>query len=312
MSSSGNDGTFTFENILFRNCLAPIYLYFRTKEMDTDINYQPKFANQNVLNPFKKPLFLFNADYRYTTITGFSTAMLPNTPTLKGKVTSNVSAGKGVAYASVTLTFTFKNTISKKGTWTDTLGYFDFSPVFANFEKNNMLKDLEKVDIEVKKNGFHYMEGNKRVETYTNTYVKEDFQKGKQKIVNVILFGNGSIKGRIVNEQGNPVDAYVQFLENRSLESLGEGTLSQTKGMNTIVNVFTKGTFEIPAIPGDNRKLVIIPKDVVYFSDTITLNVLENSVTNRGDIVVYERSHRIAFDVITVETYQQACKRCQG
>jgi len=302
MSTSASDGSFTFDNILFRNCLAPIYLYFRTKEMETDINYQPKFANQNVLNPFRKPLFLFNSDYKYTTITGFSTAMLPNTPTLKGKVTSNVSAGKGVAYASVKLRFTFTNSISEKGTWTDTLGYFDFSPVFANFEKSNMLKDLVKVDIEVKKSGFHYMKGNERNETYVNTYLKEDFQKGKQKIVNVPLYGNGSIKGRIVNEQGSPVDAYVQFLENRSLESVGEGTLSQTNGY-TIFNVFAKGTFEIPAIPGNNRKLVVIPKDVAYFSDTLTLDVLENSVTNRGDIVVYERSHRIRFDVKTLAGY---------
>jgi hypothetical protein len=300
MGKSNSDGKFSFDNLLLRNCASPIYLYFKTTDMDGGLNFKPLLTNQEILNEFKKPVFLFNADYEYSSISGFSKTMEPRLPTLKGKVSSNVSAGKGVRGAQVKLNVKFKNQTQVKAASTDTAGYFDFAPLFVNYKNQGVLDDLQSIQIEVRKNGFHYMEGNTRKESYVNTFYKEDFEQGKQKVVLVQLYGNGSIKGRIVNEQGNPVDAYVQFLENRGLEDVGgAGTMSITQNASTgpISMVWGRGTFEIPAIPGPNRQLIIIPRDVTYFSDTIQVNVNESGPTNLGDIKVYERSHRLAFTV---------------
>ena len=302
MGKSNSDGNFKFENLLLRNCASPIYLYFKTTDMDGGLNFEPLITNQEILNEFKKPIFMFNSDYKYTSITGFSQKMDPRLPTLKGKVSSNVSAGKGVRSAQVKLTIKFKSQTQIKATNTDSEGYFDFAPLFIKYQQLGLISELENIKIEVKKSGFHYMEGKTRKECYTNTFYKEDFELGKQKVVNVLLYGNGSIKGRIVNEQGNPIDAYVQFIENRSLEDIGgEGNMALTQYSSSsgpIIMTLGRGKFEIPAIPGNNRKLIIIPRDVTYFADTIIVNVVDNGITDLGDVKVYERSHRLSFTVM--------------
>lgn len=310
---SGTSGQFKFDNLLFRNCLAPIYLYFKTSDMLGDLNYDSVMANQNILNPFSKPVFLFNSDYDYTDITGFSTAMEPRLPTLKGKVISNVSAGMGVAYASAKAIFTFKSTQTgnlfnlERYCVTDTAGYFDFTPFFRKFDEIGFVEKIEQIKLEVKKVGFHYMKGNLRQDFFEDTYMKDDFKQGRQKVVQVNLSGNGTIKGRIVNEQDFPVDAYVQFFENRMFNSVGgEGTMAMTNTSdNPIYNLFCTGKFEIPAIPGNNRKLMIIPKDVAYFPDTLIINVSDNAVTDLGKIVVFERAHRLALTVKGVAKVMQ-------
>jgi hypothetical protein len=81
MAKSGTDGGFVFDNLLFRNCQAPAYFYFKTTEMEGDANFKPLMANQNMINPFAKPVFLFNSDYSYTTLTGFSSKLEPRSPT---------------------------------------------------------------------------------------------------------------------------------------------------------------------------------------------------------------------------------------
>ena len=297
-TTSDTQGQFVFDNLLLRNAIAPIYLYFETKEMLGDANFEPLRVDQSCINPFIKPLFLFNADYDYSQIADLASTLVPKTATLKGKVTSNVAAGLGVRGALVKLTFSFENGTTTRACQTDSAGYYDFSPVFNQFEDQGRLKLLNNIKIEVSKSGFHYMDGNEHKPKYVNTFDRSNFKSGKQKIVDVPLYGDGSIKGRIVNEQSKPIDAYVQFLENRSYGSVGgEGTMEETNPSGTLFSMLTKGKFEIPAIPGSNRKLVIIPKDVAYFSDTLTLDVSANGVTNVGDIVLYERSHRIAFYV---------------
>jgi TANFOR domain-containing protein len=305
MTTSNSYGIFSFSNLLFRNAMAPVYLYFKTKDMLGDANFEPVMVNQTCINEFARPVYLFNADYNYSTITGFGSAMLPKLPTLKGKVTSNVSAGKGIWLAKVVARFKFKSTVNNSYFYlertciTDQDGYYDFKAAFENFENIGFVKKIESVQLTVSKEGFHYMKGNQRQERYVDIFDKTNFELGKQKIVDVILYGNGSINGRIVNEQNEPVDAYVQFLENRIFDQIGgEGSVATTSsGTGVMASFMAKGEFWMPAIPGNNRKLAIIPKDVAYFPDTILINVLEDGVTNKGDITVYERSHRISFVV---------------
>ena len=311
MTTSNSGGNFTFDNLLFRNSQAPIYLYFKTKDMIGDANFKPVLVNQNCINPFLKPVYLFNADYNYTSVTGFSSEMEPRIPTLKGKVTSNVSAGKGVRNANVLARFKFFSKITnsyftlERSCLTDTAGYFDFAVAFANFDKIGFIELIESIHLEVKKSGFHYMFGIIRQESYVIDLDKSKFEKGKQYVADVLLYGNGIIKGRIVNEQGYPVDAYVQFREGTSSNYQvigGNGTMAATKSSTDILfSYFTRGKFEIPGIPG-LRQLIIIPKDVTYFADTISIGVKDGE-TDLGDIKVYERSHRITFDVKSIAKF---------
>ncbi|HNZ72736.1 MAG TPA: hypothetical protein PKJ43_08940, partial [Prolixibacteraceae bacterium] len=247
-------------------------------------------------------------DYDYSSITGFATSMEPRNPTLKGRVISDVNTQKGLNKAQVKIIMTFNSRAPYNYTiQTDTTGKFDFTPIFNSICSKNWINDLTYVTIEVSKNGFHYLENGDKKSKYTNGFTPEKFEMGKQVVLdNIHLYADGSIKGRIINENGAPVEAYVQFLENSSSASAVEtGEMHKTSGFYTMGNIalgqtgeyISNGKFQIPAIPGSNRKLVIIPKDVTYFSDTLTINVSGSAVTDLGDIKVYERQHRIYFYV---------------
>jgi len=289
-------GEFVFENLIFRNATAPIYLYFRTKDMMGVANYKPIWITPQV-NKFAKPVYFFKNDYEYATIQGFSSTMEARNSTLKGRVTSDVNVQKGVNQALVVATMSF----SKYADYvcqikTDTTGRFDFTASFDYIFNGPWGEFLTKVKLEINKSGFHYMENGVTKAMYSNTFDKALFEKGKQVVLdNIPLYSNGSIKGRIINESGSPVDAYIQFLENSNSNSVvGTGEMRKTGGYYSLVG---PGRFEIPAIQGNNRKLVVIPKDVTYFCDTIPVNVLFSGVTDMGDIKVYERQHRIFFYV---------------
>ncbi len=299
-------GEFVFDNLIFRNATAPIYLYFRTKDMMGDANYQPVWITPQV-NKFAKPVYFFKNDYDYATIQGFSSLMEGRNSTLKGRVISDVNVQKGLNQATVTAKMQF----SKYADYvcqinTDSTGKFDFKGSFDYIFNGPWGEFLTQVKLEVYKAGFHYMENGVSKARYTNTFDKAFFEKGKQVVLdNIILYSNGSIKGRIVNETGSPVDAFVQFLENsNSSGSVESGEMIRTGGFYSMGNILnggdpyvTTGKFELPAIQGNNRKLVVIPKDVTYFADTIPVNVLISQVTDIGDIKVYERQHRIYFYV---------------
>jgi hypothetical protein len=229
--------------------------------------------------------------------------MKPRNPTLKGRVISDVNIQKGLNKALVSISATFStNKTYYKIIDTDTTGKFDFTSDFGWICSAKWIDDLIGVNVIIKKYNYHYMEIGVQKSEYTKYFDKSNFQKGMQVIMdNVPLYSNGSIKGRIVNESGTPVDAYVQFLENSSSgNDVGTGEMHKTGGSYYAYNqsYVALGQFQIPAVPGNNRKLVVIPKDVTYFSDTLTgINVLNSGVTDKGDIKVYERSHRIYFYV---------------
>ena len=302
-TSGSPNGDFTFENLLFQNSLSTLYFYFKTKDMIGSANYEPLIESQgDCMKPFLKPFYAFNSDYDHPSFGGATEKLMSAVPTIKGKVISNVTAGEGLKNAKVKAVFHFGNHFIRDdrtvSCLSDAEGYFDFAKQFEEFNQTGILKQLKSVDIEISKSGYHYQKRNVRTETYKNSFDKSLFARGKQVVLpNVTMYANGHIKGRIVDELGNGVNAYVQFLGSIKIgyqllnEQREEGTMVQTKTGQDV------GFFELPAIPGDNQKLVVIPKDVGFFSDTISVNVKENEAVDLGRITVYERSHRIIFDV---------------
>ncbi|MBP7506706.1 MAG: hypothetical protein KA807_02695 [Prolixibacteraceae bacterium] len=306
--TTGSEGEFEFDNLVFRNTPAPVLLHFRTKDMAGQVRFEPKTHTPKV-NSFAKPAYFFRNDYNYSEITGFSTKMIPANPTLKGRVVSNVNMQKGLNEAIAYLTITFDGVPEYKNfIKTDTTGKFDFTPDFEYLANSKLLDKISNVNLRVGKYKFHYLENGVKKARWEQNLDKSFFQMGRQAIFEIIpLNANGNIKGRIVNESNTPVDAYVQFLENPSgATSVGAGEMHKT-GSNVNFSTITtiggtggsaiaNGKFDIPAIPG-NHRLVVIPRDVAYFADTIDINVLSNADTDIGDTKVYERSHRIYFFV---------------
>ncbi len=306
--TTDSQGEFEFDNLIFRNNPAPVLLHFRTKDMAGLVRFEPVTQTPKV-NAFAKPAYFFRNDYDYSEITGFSTKMIPANPTLKGRVVSNVNMQKGLNEALAYLTITFNGAPEYKNhIKTDTTGKFDFTPDFEYLVNAKLLDKINNVNLRVGKYKFHYLENGVKKTKWEQNLDKSLFQMGRQVIFETIpLNANGNIKGRIVNESNTPVDAYVQFLENSSgATSVGAGEMHKTGSnlnFSTIstlggsgVSGIANGKFDIPAIPG-NHRLVVIPKDVAYFADTISVNVLNDADTEMGDIKVFERSHRIYFYV---------------
>jgi TANFOR domain-containing protein len=301
LTTSDIEGNFEFDNLIFRNVTAPVYLYFRTKDMLNDVNFSPIMHTPQV-NKFGKPAYFFRNDYNYSTITGFSTTMSPRNPTLKGRVVSNINMQKGVHKASVKVTTSFTN--RPDHAWsisTDTTGKFDFTAYFDWLcNEKKWIDDLSQVTVRISKTGFHYNENGVKKAVWESKFDKKSFEKGSQLVLNDIpLSSNSNIKGRLINENGEPIDGYVQFIEsNIGIIDVGTGEMQRTNSGSFPYDQNKKGTFNIPALPGNNHKLAVIPKDVSYFSDTLTVNVPDGTTLNLGDIKMYERSHRIWFYVM--------------
>jgi TANFOR domain-containing protein len=281
-------GAFEFDNILFRNANAPIYRFFRTPEMKGTYNYEPKLMTHSTINPFVKPRFFFNSDYRYTTISGAGAQLEPAKPGVRGKVISNVNAQKGIKDAHCSLFVTLQSGFKLYDCLTDEEGYFDLSNKLQQIED---FSEIQEIILTVGKQGYYYKEGSKHKNLWAKVYDKAFVQEGRQIVEdNIILNANGGMKGMVKNEYGDAIDAYVRFDENSSNPDIGQGQLTPTWSA-------IKGAFNIPAIPGPNRKLIIVPKDVAYFSDTLLVNVKEGASTLVENIVIKERSHRIYFYV---------------
>ncbi len=306
--TTGEQGEFEFDNLIFRNSSAPVILYFRTSDMAGQFKFKPLCHTPKV-NAFAKPAYFFRNDYDYSEITGYSSKMTPANPTLKGRVVSNVNVQKGINEAIAYLSITFDGAPEyKNNIKTDTTGKFDFTPDFEYLANSKLLEKIINVNLRVGKYKFHYLENGVKKARWEQNMDKSSFQMGRQAIYdNIILNANGYINGRIINESNTPIDAYVQFLENSSgVTSVGAGEMHKTESNLTMSTITTiggsggsataTGKFDIPAIPG-NHRLAVIPKDVAYFADTINIEVPNGAEKDLGDIKVYERSHRIYFYV---------------
>ncbi|NVN94438.1 MAG: hypothetical protein HXX18_04035 [Bacteroidetes bacterium] len=174
------------------------------------------------------------------------------------------SNGKPIANAIVTLTnaANSRNFIRKK---TDADGYVQFLDRVKNDKDSFFLK------------AEYYGYSNDTI-VRTGALLKE----GQQFIKNpLLLYPNSTVKGKLVNEKNEPVDAYV-MRQDSSYESTN------------------KGEFNI-SIPCGLQKLYFIPKDVAYFNDSLILFLAKGN-NKLNDTKIFKRLHRIKFIVIDNST----------
>ena len=224
--TTGTNGDFEFDNVLFRNANAPVYFYYRTPKMKGTENYEPAFWNQNTINPFAKPRFFFNNDYIYSSISGAGANLKPAKPGIRGKVISNVNAQQGLKNAHCHLLVTLETGLKLYDCFTDEEGYFDLSNKLDEIDDITKIKEIV---LTVGKEGFYYNENGKHKTLWVKVYDKYFVQTGKQIIEdNIILNANGGLKGIVKNEYGNSIDAYVRFDENRPNADMGQGAIIPT------------------------------------------------------------------------------------
>lgn len=300
-----SDGKFTFRNIMPSNSNAYQYenlYYIKTKDMHGTANYVPVEISQSLYSvSYGDALMVkFNNEYNYTKgDVGNVIKMQMNNPIIKGKVVSDINMTLGLDHVQCTLSFqdpqfpgiyyTAANTSTHDG------GYFEMT-----LNKDFHISDLDLTELipvlEIK--DYNYCYYNETTHTYSESWRKKyalgDFRAGRQIVEeNIPLSGKASIKGDIVCKTCNPaknIKAYLQFVQ----------MANNTEVMKGEMKLFD-GSYALPAIPG-NHKLIVIPYDPLYFSDTIDVPINNcpgqvNCPPKTLNIEVFERLHRVSFTV---------------
>lgn len=237
------------------------------------------------------PSSIYNSDNTTPTIT-VTLLMIPLQPVIKGRVMDFSKSENGLQGATVSLTRTeiglgFKNE-DMRTTKTDAQGYFELSNV--NFGKKNpgAISDIRMLTIQ--KWGYHYKIENGQKKPYENDLGQ--LKDGEKRVLpEVYLKPNAILKGSIKDENGIAVEAYVAALGGE----LKESKSIYDKNFNAYSN------YEIYVPPGSNVKIVVWPKDLKYFIDTITISSIKSG-DNVFDIVAKKRLHRFKFSVFTVKS----------
>lgn len=281
-----------FEKMLF-TAVSPAmkgeFNYFGINEVNTDgwklMSKNPSFRADAV----------FNADYEVPTLT-VEMNMIPIPPRVKGRVLNIAKSNTGLMWAKATLTYNITKTnwgsksSSTNATYvlTDKDGYFEFNNV-KNYTPDGTAGTTQSLSLKVYKSGYVYKGG-----FFTSKeYIKELglLKQGEQRIIpEIYLRPAGTLTGTIKDESGNPVDCYVAALGSDLKEAetvLGAGWQFTTK-------------YKIYIAPGENKKIVVWPKDLKYFIDTITVANI-NEGENEFNIVVKKRLHRFKFYVSTTK-----------
>jgi TANFOR domain-containing protein len=112
-------------------------------------------------------------------------------------------------------------------------------------------------------------------------------KEGNQENYTFPLDPAGRVKGTIVNENGNPIEAWIMRDDSAVFES-GQVFIAMIGGKP---KSFGAG-FNFPITSG-MHKLTIIPKDPAYFDTTLKSILIPEGVKDLGEIMVYRRKHRI-------------------
>ena len=173
-------------------------------------------------------------------------------------------------------------------------GYFEFL--------NKIPSDQTHFKLEVNAPGYHLDNAPDPSDPLNPVSLKSSHldKYGQQAVLNpILMLPDGQLKGKIVDEGGNPVNAYVQVNDGpvvrteETYPAIGSG--SGFTIFNPYGKKIPKGTFEYPATPGKHT-LYIYPMDPRYFNDTLSINV-QNGTTQLRPITVYKRKHRILLQV---------------
>lgn len=124
-------------------------------------------------------------------------------------------------------------------------------------------------------------------------------QKGQKFFKDFFFEPSTRIKGWVVNEKGEQVEALVKVDQTGQITPTVCHTPSgqQTVVFNPLLNIPCKGNFfEVYAPSKQDVRLIVQPKDIKYFADTILLSD-PGEQTDLKNIVVKTREHRMRFEV---------------
>ncbi|MCC7299270.1 MAG: carboxypeptidase regulatory-like domain-containing protein, partial [Bacteroidia bacterium] len=112
------------------------------------------------------------------------------------------------------------------------------------------------------------------------------------------LVPKGKIKGTVVDENGNPVAAYIIRDDSTVFEN-NVKTVYKKQGTGmyaTYTAMQIGGDFSVPISSNTIHHIKIVPKDVGYFDTTIFCYISKDSFDLKK-VTVYRRKHRIVFDL---------------
>jgi hypothetical protein len=153
--------------------------------------------------------------------------------------------------------------------FTDNDGYFEFL--------NAVGKDNMQYNLLISKSGY-----------ITKTDDGTIGKTGAQRVKDYNLTPDAIISGTVTSDE-NPSKVVPSFIR------VDDGKIFETND---------QGKFVIFASSGNNRKLFIIPKDVGYFNDTLTINIEKNFLTPLIQATAYRRQHRFRFEIADEQTNQ--------
>lgn len=181
---------------------------------------------------------------------------------------------------------------------TDKDGYFELLSPFDGVSSN-----VSNIDISLSAWASGYKPGEEKSGTVSRT--------GTQYIDNLLLEPASRIIGKVTDEQGEPVDAYIKRSDGKVVSTWEPYGMAwwriysnYTKLISNKNSYNTQGGFNINVPNNKPVTLYIIPKDVGYFPDTITLSYVKDGVTDLGNKIVFRRKHRMKFVIKDSTTNQ--------
>lgn len=290
--TSNQNGVIVFKGVVIQNSKDFEKLIFNAESPDLkgDFNYIGvekellvevwALANKN---PGFHPDAVFNADFSTPTLE-VELLMLPRTPQIKGRVLDVAKSETGLKGALITLSeestsWFGSKTVNKRYGLSDKDGYFYFKNLEVDMTSDGTAKGPSR-SIKIEKTGYAYS-------TFLGMsfpYEKElgVLKLGEQRVLQEVYLKPGAVlKGVVRDESGKPVECYVAALGN---------DLKQSDA---------NGNYEVQLPPGKNLKLVVWPKDLKYYSDTIVVPEVKEG-SNVMDVSVFKRLHRFKVKVGTV------------
>ncbi len=196
--------------------------------------------------------------------------------------TQDAVSKKSIENASVTLYLKKKDTpgTAEMSLWqaffqnnkimfTDTAGYFEFL--------NAIDEDNMKYELSLSKSGYNPDEWKDVISKTGSQFVRLFFLKP-----------DAYIYGKVTTDDPTPKGApsYIKVDDGKVFETYNE-----------------QGNFMINVPSGNNRKVYIIPKDISYFNDTISMNIQKGLFANDPiNATAYRRKHRMRFRVFDEKT----------
>ncbi|MBX2888326.1 MAG: hypothetical protein KF829_06705 [Ferruginibacter sp.] len=285
-SVTGNDGSVTFDRVLGR---FDYYLEvasnpviggdFYQANIDQLWNVPPdEWKKRNQFNP----IFWDEQTIKIPEIEKTVT-MKPEPSRIFGRVQDDASRD-GLANVPVLIYIQnkAKNINVYKSVSTDSYGYFQLLNVFDGLDDKIMNVDFYLIAI---KKGYR-QKGGESYGTLSRT--------GKQAGTTILMIPDAEITGRVIDEKGKPIHAYIKRDDGLVIET---GFILNITGRAPEES----GKFSLPIPSGQTAKIYIIPEDPGYFNDTLTVTV-KKGINNQGDIIAYRRTHRMRFFVKDNET----------